>query len=289
MTTPTTTNGSCRCSPAARAAPGDGHRLRNVSPPPAAGTRSLGSRRTERQGVPAPGGVGKGLEHAARTVSAAVRVRAPEPDSDAGLEYRPGTDAQDCRPGLGRDTACRARRRRPGGRAVGRLPRVPLRDLSPARDDARQIDQSQSPATPLLPTSSTRSWPGIGRWPKCWPLRQRRRRAGGKPLIVGIMGSGHLRFGHGVPHQLRDLGVRSIGTLLPMAASSPCEELGPGLADAVFMVPTPPLVPIAPPRLGVALESKDGEDTDRQREQGLAWPRKAVCRMATRYIQQQNY
>ena len=83
--------------------------------------------------------------------------------------------------------------------------------------------------------------------------------AGGKPLIVGIMGSGHLRFGHGVPHQLRDLGVRSIGTLLPMAASSPCEELDPGLADAVFMVPTPPLVPIAPPRLGVALESKDGK------------------------------
>jgi S1-C subfamily serine protease len=73
------------------------------------------------------------------------------------------------------------------------------------------------------------------------------------------MGSGHLRFGHGVPHQLRDLGVRSIGTLLPMAASSPCEELDPGLADAVFMVPTPPLVPIAPPRLGVALESKDGK------------------------------
>jgi membrane-associated protease RseP (regulator of RpoE activity) len=82
--------------------------------------------------------------------------------------------------------------------------------------------------------------------------------SGAKPLIVGIMGSGHLRFGHGVPHQLRDLGVRSIGTLLPMAASSPCDELGPGLADAVFAVPTPPLVPVEPPRLGVALESKDG-------------------------------
>ncbi len=29
-----------------------------------------------------------------------------------------------------------------------------------------------------------------------------------KPLVVGIMGSGHIRFGHGVPHQLRDLGVK---------------------------------------------------------------------------------
>ena len=82
--------------------------------------------------------------------------------------------------------------------------------------------------------------------------------SGAGPLIVGIMGSGHLRFGHGVPHQLRDLGVRSIGTLLPMAASSPCDALGPGLADTVFAVPTPPLAPVEPPRLGVALESEDG-------------------------------
>ncbi|WP_374682188.1 ChaN family lipoprotein [Accumulibacter sp.] len=82
--------------------------------------------------------------------------------------------------------------------------------------------------------------------------------SGGKPLLVGIMGSGHLRFGHGVPHQLRDLGVRSIGTLLPLAAASPCDELVPGLADAVFAVPTPPRTAPEPPRLGVTLESKDG-------------------------------
>lgn len=36
-----------------------------------------------------------------------------------------------------------------------------------------------------------------------------------RPLVVGIMGSGHIRFGHGVPHQLRDLGVSNIATLLP--------------------------------------------------------------------------
>ena len=40
--------------------------------------------------------------------------------------------------------------------------------------------------------------------------------AGEKPLVVGVMGSGHIRFGYGVPHQLRDLGVKNIGTLLPV-------------------------------------------------------------------------
>ena len=79
-----------------------------------------------------------------------------------------------------------------------------------------------------------------------------------KPLLVGIMGSGHLRFGHGVPHQLRDLGVQSIGTLLPLPSATTCDELAPGLADAVFAVPTRPPTPDVPPRLGVALESRDG-------------------------------
>ena len=39
--------------------------------------------------------------------------------------------------------------------------------------------------------------------------------SGEKPLVVGIMGSGHIRFGHGVAHQLRDLKVKNVGTLMP--------------------------------------------------------------------------
>lgn len=83
------------------------------------------------------------------------------------------------------------------------------------------------------------------------------------PLLVGIMGSGHLRFGHGVPHQLRDLGVTRIGVLLPMPFDTPCRELGKGLADAVFTLPRPPgAMEIAakpePPRLGVLLEEAEG-------------------------------
>jgi len=62
-------------------------------------------------------------------------------------------------------------------------------------------------------------------------------------LTVGIMGSGHVRNGHGVPHQLRNLGISSIGTLLPVNVSADCTDITPGLADAVFALPAPPPAP----------------------------------------------
>jgi len=82
--------------------------------------------------------------------------------------------------------------------------------------------------------------------------------AGARPLVVGVMGSGHIRHGHGVPHQLRDLGVTSIGTLLPVPLDLECKSLRAGLADAVFAVPQPALVQPEPPRLGVRLEEHEG-------------------------------
>jgi uncharacterized iron-regulated protein len=81
---------------------------------------------------------------------------------------------------------------------------------------------------------------------------------GGLPFVVGIMGSGHVRFGHGVAHQLRALGEPSIGQLMPVDAATPCAELTPGLADAVFAVPALRQPPPPPPRLGVALEETEG-------------------------------
>ena len=77
---------------------------------------------------------------------------------------------------------------------------------------------------------------------------------GALPLAVGIVGSGHVRFGHGIAHQLRDLGESSIGQLLPVGADTPCGELPTGLADAVFGVPVARVASPPPPRLGVALE-----------------------------------
>jgi uncharacterized iron-regulated protein len=75
-----------------------------------------------------------------------------------------------------------------------------------------------------------------------------------RPLLVGIMGSGHIRFGHGVPHQLRDLGVTRIASLLPIDLDDECKTLRPGMADAVFTLPEKPQPAQEPPRLGVALE-----------------------------------
>lgn len=77
---------------------------------------------------------------------------------------------------------------------------------------------------------------------------------GSEPLVVGVMGNGHVRYGHGVAHQLRDLGATRIGQLMPLAASTGCSLLRPGLADAVFAVPAAPVSAPPPPRLGITLE-----------------------------------
>jgi len=79
-----------------------------------------------------------------------------------------------------------------------------------------------------------------------------------RPLVVGIMGSGHIRHGYGVPRQLRDLGVTRVGTLLPLPADFECEAIRAGLADAVFAVPQPADAQPEPPRLGVRLEEREG-------------------------------
>lgn len=79
-----------------------------------------------------------------------------------------------------------------------------------------------------------------------------------RPLVVGIMGVGHVRRGYGVPHQLRDLGVSNIGTLLPVESRQDCSEIRTGLADAVFALPGMAAEKAPPPRLGVQIEAADG-------------------------------
>jgi len=80
-----------------------------------------------------------------------------------------------------------------------------------------------------------------------------------RPLVVGIMGGGHIIHGYGVPHQLRDLGVTDVMTLMPWDRGKDCAELVAGYADAVFGVAAPAVV--APKRqlLGVQIEAaKEG-------------------------------
>ena len=78
------------------------------------------------------------------------------------------------------------------------------------------------------------------------------------PLIVGIIGSGHLEKGFGVPYQLDDLGVTDVTVFLPVPPSDTCAPHEDEVADALIVLP--PLAEVAsgpPPRLGVMIETVD--------------------------------
>ena len=93
----------------------------------------------------------------------------------------------------------------------------------------------------------------------------------GRPLVVGIMGSGHIKYGYGVPHQLKDLRVTDVGTLLPWNSGTHCGQVVGGLADAVFGVSSLSFVSHELPRqrLGIRFElAQDGGARVLQVEKG---------------------
>ena len=61
----------------------------------------------------------------------------------------------------------------------------------------------------------------------------------GDPLVIGIIGRGHLEYGHGTPYQLRDLGIEEIAVLLPTDRASHEAASLKGIADAIFRLDTP--------------------------------------------------
>ena len=132
------------------------------------------------------------------------------------------------------------------------------RSMASTRTVTARTARRRSRPTPPSAASSSRRPRGTGRWPRRWRARVTPDRRARSRWWSGIMGSGHIRFGHGVPHQLRDLGVKNVGTLLPVPAGLDCKELRPGLADAVFAVPETAKAAPEPPRLGVRLEEKEG-------------------------------
>lgn len=78
---------------------------------------------------------------------------------------------------------------------------------------------------------------------------------GGAPVVVGVMGSGHIENGHGVPHQLQSLGLDSV-SLLPWTIGMDCTEMKQGLADAVFVLEADDTIPEGfRPLLGVRIDS----------------------------------
>ena len=77
--------------------------------------------------------------------------------------------------------------------------------------------------------------------------------------VVGILGSGHVAEGHGVPHQLKALGIAELTTLIPVSTDAACMLVGTSYADAVFTLPrTEETPPPERPRLGVVLVEGDG-------------------------------
>ena len=64
--------------------------------------------------------------------------------------------------------------------------------------------------------------------------------AGGNPLVVAIVGRGHVEYGYGISHQLADLGISNGAVLLPWDKGLACDGLktseGFPVARAVFGV-----------------------------------------------------
>ncbi|MCC7546427.1 MAG: ChaN family lipoprotein [Burkholderiales bacterium] len=79
---------------------------------------------------------------------------------------------------------------------------------------------------------------------------------GSTRMVIGIMGSGHLRDGFGVPHQLRALGVHDAVVLLPWETGTQCETPQAGVADYLFGV-MDDSAPAPRPRLGVTLDNDE--------------------------------
>jgi uncharacterized iron-regulated protein len=80
-------------------------------------------------------------------------------------------------------------------------------------------------------------------------------------LVVGIVGRGHAEFGHGIPHQLRDLGVADVAVALPVHAAR-CANLPKAAADVAFVIPASPEEDRAEapkkPKLGVYIGPGEG-------------------------------
>jgi len=77
-----------------------------------------------------------------------------------------------------------------------------------------------------------------------------------RPLVVGIMGSGHIEYGDGVAHQLAALGVNDVATALPWNADADCRVPDPKIANLLFGL-SPAATRTPPPRLGVVVSTAE--------------------------------
>jgi len=81
------------------------------------------------------------------------------------------------------------------------------------------------------------------------------------PLVVGVLGSGHLEGGFGVPYQLEDLGVKDATVFMPVAPAESCDVYKQEVAKALFILPPLSQVADGPsgPKLGVMIETAEDQ------------------------------
>lgn len=61
---------------------------------------------------------------------------------------------------------------------------------------------------------------------------------GNAPLVIGIIGQGHLQYGYGTPHQLQDLGLNDVAVLLPATQEVWAAPAIKGIGDGLFRLDT---------------------------------------------------
>jgi hypothetical protein len=153
----------------------------------------------------------------------------PAPATDAYLRYLAGVFAEKLRFGV------------PGGPQEDRAhPNQPDLALVMARDDFKRFVGAQLT------------------WDRAMAEAEARRKRP-QSLVIGVVGQGHAQFGHGVPHQLSDLGIADVAVLLPVDSATACQGLPTGVAEAVFVVEPSEHLEQAPPkpRLGVGIQRTD--------------------------------
>ena len=83
------------------------------------------------------------------------------------------------------------------------------------------------------------------------------RRKQRQPLVVGIMGSGHVEYGDGVARQLAALKVNDVVTALPWNSGADCQSPVPGIANLLFGLASPAAMRPPPPQLGVVVSKAE--------------------------------
>src|SRR5665811_1850312 len=208
-------------------------RFRDVPASRPAGTRPLVQGQAGRNRLPARGRLAADLGICRQALPAAVPFRPNASLADAGAQYRSSDQPSGC----GTRTSIRLSTEREG---VG--------DPAPASSFYRdRLFEwfKKHPAAGQDARAASERFERFVCAQQFWDRAMAEAIAGARrdtrhPLVVGIMGSGHIEYRDGVPHQLAALGVDDVATALPWPANTDYPIHDPPIADVLFGVAPPP-------------------------------------------------